>query len=101
VVAGPWSGSPKPVPEKDAKAAEHEQAVYNLLLGWYARGTETFTVSDVTTDGILGRIGVTRPWLYQFLDDGVNAGRLAVVAEKPKKRWRVVPPRQAAAEEEM
>jgi len=101
VVAGPWRGAPKPVPAKDEKAASRAGAVYSLLLGWYANEeAETFTVNDVVTDGILDRIGVTRQWLYQFLDDGVNAGRLAVVAEKPKKRWRVVPRQQRAEGQE-
>lgn len=98
VVAGPW-GQPKGDPRME-EAARAEQAVFSLWLKWYAEGEESFTVMDMVNAPEFKALGKSRPHVYNYIATGVQKGLCEKIAEKPKLRWRIIPPQERAEREE-
>jgi LAGLIDADG-like domain len=68
----------------------HDEATA-LLDKWLASKKDTFVIFDIRRSGVLERIGRSRPWAYEFVKVAEAMGRAELIAEKPTKKWRILP----------
>jgi hypothetical protein len=78
------------------EAAEAESALWKALVAMMAKRVPvdgvrdgTFVIYDLRGLGFDDRVGRSRSWLYDALATFEQQGRLELVADKPKKRWRM------------
>jgi hypothetical protein len=88
-----------PPPDRYDEAAQAEQDVMDFLAGWHREGKTDFTSIDLQKAGLHERLGKSRSWLYDMCDIAEQKGLTEVIALKPKKRWKILPPAQADSEE--
>jgi hypothetical protein len=91
-----------PVPDghpQDARAADAEAALWNLLLKLYAGGHEVVGAREVESDpGFKSGVGRSRGWIYTALDGMALLGRTEPLEGGNRKLWRIIPPSAARDE---
>jgi hypothetical protein len=81
--------------EKLAESARSQQCFFDQLERWLAAGTTTFTVTELQATDVLERAGRSRPWLYNAIETGEQTGYCRKVADKPARRWEIIPQQQS------
>jgi hypothetical protein len=84
-------------PDLHDEAAEAEAALWKAIVAMMARRKpvdgvrdNSFVLYDLRQAGFDDRVGRSRSWLYDALSSFEQQGRLELVAEKPRKRWRML-----------
>jgi len=90
----------QPAPGRQEQADTAAQAALQWLREWQAAGRDngTFTSMDMQNAGVHTRQQRSRAWLYEQIEVWTQRGIIEQVAEKPKKRWKILAQLNSAEE---
>jgi hypothetical protein len=94
----PLFGPPRP--DQHEEMVRAEQVARDQMAAWLAQGKATFTSLELQKAGVHEKAGRSRSWLYDVIATLEQTGEIQFMTDKPKKRWRIVPPPAAVAEDE-
>jgi hypothetical protein len=84
-------------PDQHDAAVKAEQAVREQLAAWLKAGKTTFTSLELQKTKVHERAGRSRSWLYDVVETLRQTGEVEFMTDKPRRRWRIVPPQSQEA----